>query len=67
MKTASSKDPDILNALPALKRAANSARKLAKETGTPVYGMKNGRIANLRAGDRSKRPRASQPISQKRD
>ena len=42
-----SKDPDILGALPALKRAARSAQVLAEATGTPLYGMKNGRVVNF--------------------
>jgi len=40
-------NPDIPDALPALKRAAKSAFKLAKATGTPFYVMKNGKIVNL--------------------
>jgi hypothetical protein len=44
-----SKDPDILGALAALKRAARSAQVLAEATGTPLYGMKKGRMVNFNA------------------
>jgi hypothetical protein len=42
-----STDPDIRGSLPAMRRAARAARKLAQETGTPFYVMKNGRIIDL--------------------
>jgi hypothetical protein len=42
-----STDPDIRGSWPALLRAARKARKLAEETGTPFYVMKNGRIVDL--------------------
>ena len=42
-----STDPDILGSLPALRRAARAARKLAKETGTPLYVWEKGRVVNL--------------------
>lgn len=42
-----STDPDILGSLPALRRAAKAARKLAKETGTPLYVWEKGRVVNL--------------------
>ena len=53
-----STDPDILGSLPALKRAARAARKLAQATRTPLYVIRNGRIVNLNANARraSKRP-----------
>jgi hypothetical protein len=44
-----STDPDILGSLPAMKRAARAARRLAEATGTPLYVMKNGRIVDLNA------------------
>jgi hypothetical protein len=50
-----STDPDILGSLPALRRAALAARRLAKATGTPLYVMKNGRIVNLMAGNGKRR------------
>ena len=52
-----SKDPDIRGSLPALKRAAKAALKLGRETGTPVYVMKNGRIVNINPSGRLKKPR----------
>ena len=42
-----SKDPDILGSLPAMRRAAKAALRLAKQTGTPCYVMKRGGIVNL--------------------
>lgn len=42
-----SKDPDILAAGAALRRAARRARELGRKTGTPVYVLKNGRIVDL--------------------
>jgi hypothetical protein len=42
-----STDPDIRGSLPALRRAAKAAMKLAKETGTPLYVVKKGRLVNL--------------------
>jgi hypothetical protein len=51
-----SKDPYILKALPALRRAARSARKLAEETGTPFYVVKDGRVVNLNPNGRLRKP-----------
>jgi len=45
----SSTDPDILGSLPAMKRAAKAARRLAEATGTPLYVIKKGRIVDLNA------------------
>jgi len=42
-------DPDLAGALPALKRAAAAARRLAVETGTPFYAMENGRVVDRNA------------------
>ncbi len=42
-----SKDPDILAADAALRRAARRAWELGRKTGTPVYVLKNGRIVDL--------------------
>ncbi len=42
-----SKDPDILAADVALRRAARRARELGRKTGTPVYVLKNGQIVDL--------------------
>ena len=40
-------DPDILGSLPALRRAARRARRLALRTGTPCYVMRRGKIVNI--------------------
>ena len=37
-------DPDITNALPALRRAARQARKLARQTGTEIVVIRNGKL-----------------------
>lgn len=42
-----SSDPDIRGSLPALRRAARNARKLASKTHTPIFVMHQGRIQNL--------------------
>lgn len=42
-----SSDPDIRGSLPALRRAARRARRLAEATGTPFYVWQDGRIVNL--------------------
>jgi len=54
-KKMQSTDPDIRASLPALRRAAQAARKLAKATGTPVYVMKKGRVVDLNAGNGKQR------------
>ena len=46
-KTITSSDPDIVASLPALRRAARAAHKLAKQTGTPMYVLKAGRVVNI--------------------
>jgi len=46
-KTVQSKDPDIVGSLPALRRAARAARKLAKRTGTPLYIFRDGRVVDI--------------------
>lgn len=43
-------DPDLAGALPALKRAAATAWRLAVATGTPFYVMENGRVVDRNAG-----------------
>jgi len=48
------KDPDLLGSLPALRRAAKAARKLAEATGTPFYVWQNGRVVNLNPKGRLK-------------
>ncbi len=42
-----SRDPDILAADAALRRAARQAQALGRRTGTPVYVLKGGRIVDL--------------------
>ena len=42
-------DPDLAGALPALKRAAAAAWRLAVETGTPFYVIENGRVVDRNA------------------
>jgi hypothetical protein len=42
-----SRDPDIRGSLPALKRAGRAARKLARDTNTPFWVVKDGRVVNL--------------------
>jgi len=41
------RDPDMLGVLPALRRAARRAKRLAQETGTPSWVMRKGKIVNL--------------------
>jgi hypothetical protein len=54
-----SKDPDIQGSLPALRRAARAAKKLAEMTGTPVYVVKDGRVINLNPVGGKRRVRTS--------
>jgi hypothetical protein len=44
-----STDPDIRGSLPAMRRAAQAARKLSLETGMPFYVWKTGRVVDLNA------------------
>jgi hypothetical protein len=46
-------DPDLAGALPALRRAAAAAWRLAVETGTPFYVIENGRVVDRNAGRKS--------------
>ncbi len=43
------KDTDLLGALPALRRAARGALRLAIQTGTPCYVIRAGKIVNIAA------------------
>ncbi len=52
-----STDPDVLESLPALRRAARSARRRAVETRTPFYVMLNGRVVNLNPTRKRSSPR----------
>jgi hypothetical protein len=57
-KTCLSRDPDIINSMKAMKRAARAARKLSIETGTPFYIWKDGKIVDLNRGlKHAKKPR----------
>ncbi len=38
------KDPDILGVEPALRRAAQAARRIAKATNTPLIIWENGKV-----------------------
>ena len=40
-------DPDLKRVLPALERAAARAREIAKQTHTPFYVYKAGKIVDL--------------------
>jgi hypothetical protein len=55
-----STDPDILGSLPAMRRAAKRAWKLAKSTGTPFYVLKDGRVTDLNPGSKPNRRRRTQ-------
>jgi hypothetical protein len=46
-KAIESTDPDIMASLPALRRAAQAAHKLAKATGTPMYVLQRGRVVDI--------------------
>jgi hypothetical protein len=46
-----SSDLDSRGSLPALRRAARSARKLARKTNTPPYVWLNGRVVKLDPAD----------------
>jgi hypothetical protein len=42
-----STDPDMRGTWPALLRAAKKALKIARESGTPCYVLRDGRLVNL--------------------
>jgi hypothetical protein len=46
-KPPKAKDADLKGAIRALERAALRARRLAEETGTPFYVLKDGRVVDL--------------------
>ncbi len=46
-KTTTMADPDLRGAGRALQRAAAQARRLAEETGTPLYVIRSGRVVDL--------------------
>ena len=49
-----SNDPDIVASLPALRRAAQAARRLAKRTGTPLYVLQGGKVVNINPARRKR-------------
>ena len=57
--TKPSKDPDILASAKALRRAAKRALELGRQTGTPVYVLKQGKIVDIagKEGNRGKNRR----------
>ncbi len=57
-------DHDLMGAKRALERAAAEARRLAEQTGTPFYVLKDGRVVDLN-GARSRR-RSTRTASRKR-
>lgn len=44
----------LANSLPALKRAGKNALKLARQTGTPCFVWRDGKIVDLNAGAKKK-------------
>ena len=67
-----SRDPDIINSFKALRRAARAARKLSRETGTPFWVMKDGKIVDLnraqkrtKAGRRPAQSKRSTPLARR--
>lgn len=44
-----SRDPDLQKVGPALQRAAQNARELALQTGTPCYVWRDGKVVNIGA------------------
>jgi len=47
------RDPDITGSLPAMRRAARRAKRLAQQTRTPLLVMRNGKVVNLNPSARS--------------
>lgn len=43
------RDPDLLKVGDALRRAAEKAQELARQTGTPCYIWQDGRVVNIGA------------------
>jgi len=46
------KDSDLSGSFAALKRAARSALRLARETGTPCYVLRGGKIVDIAAASK---------------
>jgi hypothetical protein len=57
------RDPDIAGSLPAMRRAARRAKRLAQETHTPLLVMHNGKVVNVNP---SARPAASEQSDRSR-
>ena len=55
------KDSDLANVEKALKRAAKTARELAKQTHTPCYVVKDGKIVNVAERETPYRPARRKP------
>ncbi len=47
-------DPDLKNAEAALQRAARKAREIAEQTGTPFYVLREGKIVDLIAEEKTR-------------
>jgi hypothetical protein len=54
-KNMTSKDPDILSTMKALRRAAKRALQIGIETDTPVYVLKRGKIVDIAAQKKGKK------------
>lgn len=52
----STRDPDLLNAIHALRRSARKALEIAIQTGTPCYIWQDGHIVNIGAPERVEPP-----------
>ena len=51
------RDADVRGEMAALRRAARAARKLARDTNTPFWVVKDGRFVNLNPRARNGRAR----------
>ena len=60
-KKALPKDSDLANVEKALKRAAKTARELARKTHTPCYVVKDGKIVNVAEQETPYRPARRKP------
>lgn len=50
------KDADLRGALPALKRAARRALELARQTGTPCWVLRDGRMVDIAKESKRRAP-----------
>lgn len=53
---AQAKNPDLRGSLPALRRAAEQARKIALQTGTKLVIVKDGKTVRVPAGAPAAQP-----------